>query len=505
MPAGLYSFIGAFVFGVFFRSFINLGVEFSFFLILLSVFLFLYYLFLKKRLEKTYSILLLISLTLFAFSVGILRFHIAEKARSYNLNAFLSHRVEIKGRVVKEPDNRDTSSRIVFSPNTINGIEVSGLISKNNKILLTVPSYPKVYYGDLITIAGVFEKPQSFLSESGIVFDYPSYLAKENILYQIKNAEIVSVIANKNFSFLRILFSAKEKFIEGLHKNLPEPHSSLASGVLLGGEDPLPKDVQDKFRKTGIIHIVVLSGYNVSLVVLVVMFLAAFFLPRTFAYLLTSIFIVVFVLFVGAGASTIRAALMAILVLYGRFSYRKVNILRLLSVAACIMVFHNPYIVAFDPSFQLSFLATLGLIVFSEYIGKFIPKFFPLPLKEILAATIATQIFVLPLILYRSGEFPLMTLPVNLLVLPLIPVVMFFAFLTAIGALFSSFIALPFSLLTTFFISYIFSVVNIFSSLPFSTFPFHISFYVVVFLYFSYAIILFFLNKKPLRLKAERE
>ena len=499
MAAGLYSFISAFVFGVFFRSFVPFGIEFSFFLILLSVSLFLYYLFLKKHLDKTYPPILLFSLAIFAFAFGVLRFHIAEENRTYDLNTFLSHRVEIKGRVVKEPDNRDTSSRIVLSPGTINGTEISDSISKNNKILLTIPSYPKVYYGDSVTVRGFLEKPQSFLSESGIVFDYPSYLAKDKILYQIKNAEIVSTVPNESFSFFRILFSAKEKFIEGLRRNLPEPHSSLASGVLIGGKDPLPKDIQDKFRKTGIIHIIVLSGYNISLVVLAVMFLSTFFLPRTFAYLLTSIFITIFVLFVGAGASTVRAAFMAILALYGKFSYRRVNILRLLSVAACTMVLHNPYIVAFDPSFQLSFLATLGLVIFPQYMEKFAPKFVPLPLKEMLVATVATQIFVLPLILYRSGEFPLMTLPVNLLVLPLIPVVMFFAFLTAMGALLSPLIALPFSLLTTFSISYIFSVVNIFSSLPFSTFPFHVSFYVVALLYFSYAVILFFLNKKSVR------
>ncbi|MEK9201553.1 MAG: ComEC/Rec2 family competence protein, partial [Patescibacteria group bacterium] len=89
-----------------------------------------------------------------------------------------------------------------------------------------------------------------------------------------------------------------------------------------------------------------------------------------------------------------------------------------------------------------------------------------------------------------------MTLPVNLLVLPLIPVVMFFAFLTAVCALLSPLIALPFSLLTTFSISYIFSVVNIFSSLPFSTFPLYFPFYGVTIIYLCYGVIIFFLNKK---------
>jgi len=132
-------------------------------------------------------------------------------------------------------------------------------------------------------------------------------------------------------------------------------------------------------------------------------------------------------------------------------------------------VFTNPLILLHDPSFQLSFLATLGLLLLSEKISArltFVPEKFLL--REVASATLATQIFVLPLLLYQTGNLSLVALPANLFILAAIPGAMLFGFLTGMAGFVSAGIASLFGFITYLFLAYILSAVNFFSHLPFA-------------------------------------
>jgi competence protein ComEC len=173
---------------------------------------------------------------------------------------------------------------------------------------------------------------------------------------------------------------------------------------------------------------------------------------------------------VGAGATIVRASIMALLIILARTIGRKIDILRLLFIAGFLMVLHNPYIVMFDPSFQLSFMAMLGLILLAPLFEshlKFIPEKFGF--REIAAATIATQIFVLPLLLYMMGEVSVVAIVVNLLVLVFIPLTMFFGFITGVLGFVSSTFSLVFALPTFIFLYYEIAIVELFAKLPFAT------------------------------------
>jgi len=161
---------------------------------------------------------------------------------------------------------------------------------------------------------------------------------------------------------------------------------------------------------------------------------------------------------------------MALLVLLARATGRTYVITRALFIAGFFMILHNPKILVFDSSFQLSFMATLGLI----YLAPKIEQYFKLvptkwQLREFATATVATQLFVLPMILYKMGDLSLVALPVNILVLAFIPITMLFGFLTGVVGFVSTLLSLPLAYVTFALLSYQLKIVEVFASFPYAS------------------------------------
>jgi len=172
---------------------------------------------------------------------------------------------------------------------------------------------------------------------------------------------------------------------------------------------------------------------------------------------------------VGAGATVMRASIMAFLVILGKYSNRNYNINKSLFFAGLVMIVNNPLIIFFDPSFQLSFVASLGLVNFSEKISNilvFVPNRFEM--REIVSATISTQIAVLPMILRMTGELSIVALPANLIVLPLIPVTMLLGFVTGIVTILFWPAGLIIGILPNALLSFELLIVKFFANLPFA-------------------------------------
>ena len=161
---------------------------------------------------------------------------------------------------------------------------------------------------------------------------------------------------------------------------------------------------------------------------------------------------------------------MALLVILARATGRTYAMTRALFLAGFLMVLQNPKILVFDTSFQLSFVATLGLIYLApkleEYFGWMPTRW---QLREFATATIATQIFVLPILLYKMGTLSLVAVPVNLLILPTVPIVMLIGFLTGMVGFVGTLVSLPFAYLTHFILTYQLLVVDLFADLPFAS------------------------------------
>ena len=175
--------------------------------------------------------------------------------------------------------------------------------------------------------------------------------------------------------------------------------------MTVGAQESLGEKLQDNFRKTGIAHIVVLSGYNVTIVSEAIMRVFSF-LQNVFKFSFGGIAIIFFVLMTGASATAVRAGIMAILVIIARITGREYDALRALLIAGVIMIIQNPKILAFDSSFQLSFMATLGLLYVSPRIYKYF-KFITtkFQFRELVVSVIATQLLFCPDFIQNGKSF----------------------------------------------------------------------------------------------------
>lgn len=460
----LYVIIGGFAVGVLFRSFFNLGFSFSVFLIALSGALF----FLHFTLQQEQSLLeykglsFMIALFIISAGFGVLRFDVADLNKgSAALDKKVGREVVLDGIIVDEPDERESNTRLIVELSPKQGLGQS-------KAIITTDIYPRFSYGDKIEVKGELLKPKNFIGEDGNSFDYVSYLAKDDIFYQMFYPEVELIERGHGNPVKRILFAFKRSFLEKVGRVIPDPQVSLLGGLVVGAKQSLGEKLQEDFRKTGIIHIVVLSGYNVTIVAEAIMRLFSF-LPYVFGVSIGAIAIVFFAIMTGASATIVRASMMALLVLLARATGRTSAATRALFLVGFLMLLHNPKILVFDSSFQLSFTATLALI----YLAPKIEKYFHLiptkwQLREFAVATAATQIFVLPMILYKMGTLSLVALPVNLLILVTVPLTMLFGFITGIVGFVSTFLSFPFAFATNALLTYQLKVVDIFASLQFA-------------------------------------
>jgi len=494
----LYCFVVSFAFGIIFRFFIDIGILFPLFLIaVVGLFGFLMW---QKR-DVFLSQSLLFVFIIFAFSFGAIRLDFAERATRLvqPLHGFINTTVSLEGVIINEPDARENSVKIVVA------LDKLFLNNENTdiqtKILATTDFYPRWNYGDRIALSGILRAPKNFSSNQtsvgGKEFNYIKYLAKDGIHYQIFKPKINLIRHNDGNWIKSKLFLWKKQFLENISRVLHEPYSALLGGLTVGAKQSLGKELLDDFRATGLIHIVVLSGYNVTIMVIILMRLLSF-LPKRAMALVGIASVALFVIMTGAGATIIRAGIMASFIIIGRTLGREINIPHLLFIAGFLMILHNPYIVMFDPSFQLSFLAMLGLVLLSPFFEarlKFIPKSFGF--REIVAATIATQIFVFPLLLYMMGEVSIVALIVNLLVLVFIPATMLLGFITGMLGFVNTTLSLIVALPAFVFLYYEISIVKLFARFPFATFSVpHFSFCLMLSVYILYGIILYYFYKR---------
>ncbi len=303
---------------------------------------------------------------------------------------------------------------------------------RNILIRIKTDFYPSWAYGDRILIAGTLARPFNFASDGGRSFDYRGYLAKDDIFYEMKSAD-VSLSGKESLDLTALLFKLKKSFVTHLERSLGEPQAALAAGLVVGEKSAMGADLLADFRTVGLIHIVVLSGFNITIVGVALRRIFSF-LPRAWGIVLGGTAIMLFGILVGGGATVVRSCFMAGVALIADLIRRDYQVGRALAFAALIMLIENPLILLHDPSFQLSFLATLGLLLLASPIEErlgFIPEV--MGMRGTVATCLATQIFVSPFILYLMGQLSLIGVLVNILVLPFIPVTMLLVFVT--GAL----------------------------------------------------------------------
>lgn len=457
-------FIFGFLFGVLTASFIFTSPILS--LLIFSIGLLI--LVAEKIQNKTVGKeVLLLALIVVSFSLGTLRYSIKDFYEPIEPTT--------TGVVISEPEQKENSTNFVmFSDN-------------GEKVLVRTDLYSSVRYGDKIEINGKIERPGIIDDGSGRPFDYGKFLSKDDVYFTSSFTE-VNIVSSGHGNFIKsALFKIKNGFVSKIREIFAEPESSLLAGLIVAGKAAMPREVLEEFKRAGIIHIVVLSGFNITII--------ADFMRRSFekAFLWTrfgarprvaagaSIFgILLFVIMTGAEATVVRAAIMVLVVIVAKMFGQSYSAPRALIAAAFLMVMQNPKILVFDPSFQLSFLATCGLIYITPIVERFLVRIHMKEfwgLRTILATTLATQCTVLPYLIYSMGAVSLVSLPANILVLLIIPYTMLAGFIATLLAFIHPFIALPVSYVSHLMLSWILGVSNYlgnisFASIPVPPFPF---------------------------------
>jgi len=448
-----YTAIVAFGVGVLIQSFTFLGVSFILFLLGLGVVLGVVFYVRRSR------VTIFVAIAIIAVGLGVGRFSLSQAKPPEELENAVGGEVVLTGTVIREPIGKERTQQLVVR-----------LEENKVHILLITSPRPSYSYGDVLDITGKLVRPEGFVTDSGRVFDYASYLAKDDIYYELLFPGIERVGSGGGSAVKRTLFSFKNAFLHNVREVIPEPHAALLGGLVVGTQEALGDDLLDAFRVVGLIHIVVLSGYNIAIVAEAMMRGVGRLLPRYGALALGAIGIVLFAIMTGASATIVRASIMALLVVVARGFGREYNVTRALALAGFLMVLHNPRVLAFDPSFQLSFLATVGLIYLGPFIERvlhWVPTKFQF--REFAVATISTQLFVLPLLLFMVGQISTLSIPVNILVLGIIPLIMLFGFITGMLGFLGNIVSLPFAYITTALLAYVLWVVRFFSAIPFAS------------------------------------
>lgn len=364
-------------------------------------------------------------------ALGMLRTIGADAPLPADFSRDVGNRVSYEGVVMRDADVRDATERIA--------VRVRSGASSVGMLVVTARD-ESVRVGDTVRIRGTLDIPESFMDDNGRTFRYDRYLQSAGIRYVLNYASLSVVTPAPWYSLPSALSHANRSFVRGVQAALPEPHASLASGIVIGGKSGLGRELQDEFVRSGLIQIVVLSGYNVMVVAeWVMLVLARFALPRRATAVVGALALLLFLGLAGGGSTAVRASIMALIALYARATGKTYAAGRALAVAVVIMLLLNPLYLVFDPGFGLSVVATAGLIWFADPLASFLSRFISARFwRDALATTLAAQMAVLPLLLYDTGVLSFAALPANLLVLPVVPLAMGMSALAGLTGMASS-------------------------------------------------------------------
>lgn len=268
-----------------------------------------------------------------------------------------------------------------------------------------------------------------------------------------------------------IIDTLRRQFAASVLSSVPEPQASLGLGFLVGLKSGLPDDLNDQLKILGLTHIVVASGYNLTILVR----LARRFFEKRSKYqtAIVSLGLMAgFVAVTGFSPSMSRAALVTGLALWAWYYGRRIQPVVLLLFAASITVALNPLFLWSDVGWWLSFLAFAGVLLLAPLLqrrlfGEAKPKL----LGQIVLETISAQLLTLPLLLFVFGDFSVLALIANVLVVPLVPLAMLLTFAGGVVGLMSPIAGAVVSLPAAWLLGFITEVVRLMSQVPWASVP----------------------------------
>jgi competence protein ComEC len=340
----------------------------------------------------------------------------------------LDSRVYVTGILAEPPDVRDTYLGLRLQVEALDTGE--GDRPVRGDLLIRLTNEVELSYGQRIRVRGYLQTPPE--NED---FSYRDYLAQQGIHSILRTNRVTILPGTQANPIQSLLYRIKNSLLKRVYMIFPDPEASLLAGILLGVESRIPAGVQQAFKDTGTAHIIAISGFNIAIIAAIFVSLFSRFFGNRTGAILAILSITFYTILVGASASVVRAAIMGTLSILARQVGRRNLALTALAASALLMALISPFVL-WDIGFQLSFAATLGLVLYAqplaEAVTRWLVHYFPLsrveafvaPFSDYFLLTFAAQITTLPITIYHFGRFSLVSFIANPVVLPPQPLVM---------------------------------------------------------------------------------
>lgn len=441
--------------------------------------------------------LIIVGILLF-YSVGVCEYLVVDRINSNRYKEFSGDsQVVVRGFVDSEPDIRE--AKVLYVIRTENIIAGNEVHKVKGKILVTTLKNSSGYiygYGRELEISGRLVIPKGKRNPGG--FDYRRFLIRSGISATMFAGNDSITVLNGEYPnrLVKLGLIIRNRIVRVIEESLPKQQAALLNGMLIGYREGLSDDVQQAFSDAGLTHIMAVSGMNIAFIVLPLVFISRkLYLNQKVANTAIIAFLAAFLLVTGFTPSVVRAVIMAVIILIGQMLRREADIITSISLAAMLLLLYNPYMLS-DVGFQLSFVATLSLVLFYKNIRAYIPqKYIPGFIAETIAVTLAAQIGVIPVTAFYFNKVSMISLLSNLIVVPLVQIVTVVGVIMAALGQVNILLSQAVGYLNSTFLSFILYVTKVSSQLPFAALRVVTPSFAAILLY--YVVVLFFLWYKP--------
>ena len=455
--------------------------------VFLWTFLFMDFIAIISLLVKKNNLVILGFCLLFLI-IGIARVQVSEFTIANDKLAELNGKGKIvfTGIINDSPDVRDTSQKLK--------VKVG-----ESTVLVTTDRYPEYEYLDEIKVTGKLEAPAVYDD-----FNYKDYLLKDGIYSIVNFPKIVMVSKVHQYSLFSYIYEkilyAKDRLSQSISDNFLPPQSLILEGIILGNNKNITSDLRNKLNDSGLRFLTAISGVHVVILsAILISFILFLGLRRNYAFCFSIIFIWLYIVITGFSASGIRAAIMGSIFIFAGVFGRQNTSSRAIVLAGALMLLQNPLLLIYDIGFQLSFMASLGIIYLKPLINYFLKYIFKENFKElvnIISITFTAQIFTLPIMVYNFGTISLVAPITNILILPIMPWILSFGFLFTIFASISMFLGWIFYMPCWLLITYFLKVMDFFSQPRMAENLTNVSWIWLLITYLVIGFFTWFLNKK---------
>ncbi len=376
------------------------------------------------------------------FLIGVLRGSVVHQPPAPgHIDLFDSDTLSFSAIISRPP--KESSSQLRFQADLVTAGSAAEEEPTTGRVIIVLKkSDQRWVYRDQIQVSGKLTRFQSSASNS-----YAEYLERQGVSGILYSPSIELISKDQGSPILAQIYRLRSFLLEKVYRIFPEPENALMAGILLGDESRIPTDIDEAFQRTGTAHVIAISGMNFSVLIWLLLAFAHAIHNRWWTPLSLLPFILFYTMLTGANPAIVRAGIMAAVALAGKSIGRGKKGSESLMLTAAIMGLQNPRML-FDVGFQLSVMATLGILLFNPPLNaltaRALIRLFKVKanqltlilnfLNEILITSISAQLLTVWIVAYAFNQIPWFSLLVNMLIAPFQTLIMSGGMLALIAA-----------------------------------------------------------------------